>query len=181
MRVARHVVERSRQLLVPVPPLVRDHLGLVGTTEVWWHIVKKGEAALTVTGYRARGRQLRNAECPSCAAYRVKVEELQKRLRSAPERAMRQFRMQEWLTRFRLELRGLPVLEAINDRLRRLEDQLGVRRGPWAYRAKRGRGRAVETFHLPEPPATPPAGSPSPARAGAEAPSENVPAPAVEK
>lgn len=175
MRYLRHVVQRSKQLLVPVPPQVRDHLGLVGTAEVFWHVVRKGEVSLTVTGYRSRGRPMRGADCPSCAAYRVKVGELQKRLQAAPESALRRFRMQEWLTRLRLELRGLPILEAINDRLRRIEDQLGTRRGPWDYRAKRRRSRGIETYHVPAPPelsapASPPATSDAAATAEPEPP-----------
>lgn len=35
-------------------------------------------------------------------------------------------------------LKGYPALDAINDRLRDIEAQLGIRRAPWRYRAKRG-------------------------------------------
>lgn len=149
MRIARHVVERSKQLLVPIPRQVRDHLGLVGTAEVWWHVVRKGEVALTVTGRRSRGRPMEGADCTACAGYRDEIARLQQRLQAAPERSLRQFRMQEWLSRLRLELRGMPVLDTINERLRRIEDQLGSRQGPWRYRAKRGASRRTDTVAAP--------------------------------
>jgi len=73
MREQRHVVEKNGRFLIAIPAGVREHLGLVGGAQVWWHTVKGGEAAVTTTGQRRAGRSQRDADCPSCAGYREEL------------------------------------------------------------------------------------------------------------
>lgn len=82
MKEPRHVVEKKGRYLVPIPAGVREHLGVVKGAQVWWHTVKKGEAALTVNGQRARGAQRLDADCPSCAAFRQESVRLRTMLRA---------------------------------------------------------------------------------------------------
>ena len=49
-----------------------------------------------------------------------------------------EYRKDEVGRKIHLQLKGVPALDAINERLRRIEDALGTRRGPWRYKVKRG-------------------------------------------
>ncbi len=82
MKEPRHVVEKKGRYLVAIPAGVREHLGLVGGAQVWWHTTAKREAALTVTGQRGRGRPLADADCPTCSRYREEATRLRAMLRT---------------------------------------------------------------------------------------------------
>lgn len=167
--------------VVAVPKRVRDHLGVKHAHHLHWHVAGPKEVVLSPNAQRVGGRPSGLALSDELDAARRRIVQLEAQLKAQPAAVLAEARMQEWMRRLRLEVKGLPVLDAINDRLRRLEDQLGVRRGPWTYRAKRGRERAVETYHLPEPPAAAPADSPSAVRADAATPETKPPARPVEK
>ncbi len=85
MKLARHVVARKNQWLVALPSEVRRHLALVPGAQVWWHIGRKGSAALTVTGRLRAGRPRDDEDCPSCAKYRAEVERLRRELRDGEQ------------------------------------------------------------------------------------------------
>jgi hypothetical protein len=80
MKIDRKVVARKNQWLVALPSELRRHLGLVPGARVWWHIGRKGQAALTVTGELRAGRPRREEECTACAKYRAEVERLRREL-----------------------------------------------------------------------------------------------------
>lgn len=81
MRLERHVVTRKNQHLVALPSELREHLGLVGGSKVYWHIGRKGMVSLTVTGRVRAGRPTKDEECPSCSKYRAEVDRLRRELR----------------------------------------------------------------------------------------------------
>jgi len=85
MKIDRHVVARKNQWLVALPSELRRHLGLVPGARVWWHIGRKGSAALTVTGQLRAGRPRVDEDCPSCAKYRAEVERLRRELRDGEQ------------------------------------------------------------------------------------------------
>jgi len=76
MKIDRRVVDRKRQLLVPIPPEARDHLGLVGGARVWWHVGTKGRLTLTTTGRTRGGRPRLDTDCLTCDKYRAELERL---------------------------------------------------------------------------------------------------------
>lgn len=98
MKLDRHVIERKRQLLVPIPPEVRDHLGVIGGARVWWHIARSGLVAMTTTGRSYAGRPRTSADCSACAKYRKELDRLRRELRerstATPAQLFRQGYMQ---------------------------------------------------------------------------------------
>jgi hypothetical protein len=76
MKIDRRVVDRKRQLLIPVPPEARDHLSLVGGARVWWHVGTKGRLTLTATGQTRAGKPRLDSDCPTCTKYRAELERL---------------------------------------------------------------------------------------------------------
>jgi antitoxin component of MazEF toxin-antitoxin module len=135
--------------VVAVPPRVRAHLGLKHAGHLYWHLKGPKEVILTPHPQRVGGKPAGQELAPALDAARRRIVELEAKLAAQPEATLRKFRMQEWLTRFRLEVSGLPEFTAINDRLRRIEDQLGTRRGPWSYRVTRARPRKTEAVPAP--------------------------------
>jgi hypothetical protein len=81
MRIERKVIARKDQLLVAIPAALRDHLGLVASAPVFWHLTKKGAAMLTATGRARAGRMLADADCAACAKYRDELGRLRQLLR----------------------------------------------------------------------------------------------------
>lgn len=81
MREERRIVDRGRQLLVPIPAIVRDHLRLVGRAKVYWHVGTKGRATLTTTGRSSPGRPRLDEDCPSCSKYRSELDRYRRELR----------------------------------------------------------------------------------------------------
>jgi len=77
---SRKVVGRRGQLLVPLGARVRDHLGVGKGDQVYWHIGRKGDVALTASPMRPGGRASPNESCPNCAALDQQVRELRNRL-----------------------------------------------------------------------------------------------------
>jgi len=127
MRIDRRVVRRKDQYLLALPAQVRKHLGAIGGSRLWWHIAQKGAVAVSNSGKVLRGRLKLDADCPSCEGYRRELARLQAKLQSQPQRIWNQFRGQEALRKIHLELTGYPAIDAINDRLRAIEELLGVR------------------------------------------------------
>lgn len=91
MKIPRHVVARKNQHLVAIPAELRAHLGLVAGAVVWWHIGRKGQAALTVTGRIRAGRPTKDEECPSCKHYRDELDRLRRELREGEAATPRQW------------------------------------------------------------------------------------------
>jgi len=81
MRVQRHVVARKTQWLVAIPSEVKHHLSLVPGATVWWHIGRKGQVGLTVTGRVRAGRPREDEDCPTCGKYRAELDRLRRELR----------------------------------------------------------------------------------------------------
>lgn len=98
MKLDRHVIERKRQLLVPIPPEVRDHLSVVGGARVWWHIARSGLVVMTTTGRSRAGRPRTSADCAACGKYRAELDRLRRELRerssATPAQLFRQGYMQ---------------------------------------------------------------------------------------
>lgn len=76
MRIARHVVTRKTQWLVALPSEVRHRLGLTPGVMVWWHVGKKRQATLTVSGRVRAGRPAIDEDCPTCAKLRAELDRL---------------------------------------------------------------------------------------------------------
>jgi hypothetical protein len=51
----RHVFRLHRSLVVALPPAVQRHLGVSRGEAVYWYLVRKGEAVVTLHGKRAGG------------------------------------------------------------------------------------------------------------------------------
>lgn len=83
MRIARKVIGRKDQLLVAIPAVVRDHLAVVATAPVYWHVSRKGSVVLTATGRSRGGKPQLSADCPTCAKYRLELDRLRGLLRGA--------------------------------------------------------------------------------------------------
>lgn len=81
MRIARHVVARKKQHLVALPAQLLAHLGLTPGVMVWWHIGKKRQATLTVSGRVRGGRPAIDEDCPTCAKLRAEIDRYRRELR----------------------------------------------------------------------------------------------------
>lgn len=81
MKIQRHVVGRRDQWLVALPAEVRRHLSLVTGARVWWHVGRKGQVTLTVSGRVRAGRPRSDEDCSSCAHYRAELDRLRRELR----------------------------------------------------------------------------------------------------
>lgn len=157
MKIDRRVVARKDQLLVPVPAKVRDHLGLVGSARVWWHIGRKGLASLTTSGRLLSGRPRREEDCPACAKYRDELERYRRELREREAATPGQYWRQGYMravgdlgnVKHDLDL-ALTMLKQLLADSRRAQPQ------PLAPR-RRVRGRRVETVAAPvlDAPSTP--------------------------
>jgi hypothetical protein len=146
MRIDRRVVRRKDQYLIPIPAEIRHQLGLVAGARIWWHTGQKGMAAVTNTGRVVRGRLKLDADCPSCAGYRKEIASLRAKLpaqrQSAWTDAWRHYAMKE----LSVNLKGLPVIEAINERLRDIQDRLPALTGNPAGARRRRRTAAVRAI-----------------------------------
>lgn len=83
MKVRRTVVARKNQWLVALPSELKRHLSLVPGAEVWWHIGRKGQATLTVTGRVRPGRHRAEEDCHACAKYRTELDRLRREVRDS--------------------------------------------------------------------------------------------------
>lgn len=81
MKVRRKVVARKNQWLVALPSELKRHLALVPGVDVWWHIGKKGQATLTLTGRVRPGQHPEEEDCSACANYRKELERLRHEVR----------------------------------------------------------------------------------------------------
>jgi hypothetical protein len=167
MVIGRRVARRKGQQLIALPPDVRARMGVIPGQWLYFHLGRKGEVVLSTSPARAGGKPPTAALEEELTRARARIDELERKLAGGFEAARHDAWHELAAARFRVELKGLPILDAINDRLRRIEDALGQRRGPWSYRAKRA-GRPTETAPGPDtyPPPDP---SPSPAVSEGEA------------
>ena len=181
MVVSRHVVQRGGQTLVSIPKEVRKRLGLRPRALVYWHLTRGGEAILSPKPVRKGGRPPDVRLQDELTAALAENDRLRGELRELPGKIQAQAWRHRAMQHLAVELNGLPVLEVMNERLGRIEAELGVRRGPWKYRAKRARPR---TEVVPGPDQLP-SPSPSPDVALSEgealAPGPSVPGQPIER
>jgi len=153
MVIGRRVSRRKGQRVVALPPEVRERLGVLAGQWLYFHLGRKGEVVVSTSPARAGGKPPTAGLEEELTLARARIDELERERLEAPRAARRAVWFELALQKLSLELKGLPVLDAINDRLRDIEAQLGIRRGPWSYRAKRGRprkaGRPVEVVEAP--------------------------------
>jgi len=159
--------------VIAVPQRVREHLGVKHAHHLHWHLTGPKEVVLSPRAQRVGGKPPGLDIAEDLDAAKRRIIQLEAQLKAQPAAVLAEARMQEWMRRLRLEIRGLPAIEAINERLRRIEDQLGTRRGPWAYRVKRGSPRP-DVVRGPDQypgPDSPPSSVHSEEEAGTPAPS----------
>lgn len=95
---SRKVVGRRGQLLVPLGARVRDHLGVTKGDQVYWHVGRKGDVALTSKPMRPGGRARATESCARCTELDKKVRELTGLLHSSGAAQGRQFFNQGYMT-----------------------------------------------------------------------------------
>jgi hypothetical protein len=147
----RHVVARKDQHLVALPAEVRRHLSLAKGVRVWWHIGRKGAVSLSTMERPPSGRWSTAEACESCARYRAEIERVQRKLSEQAPAARRHAWFEMAQQKLRLELTGLPVMGALNDRLRRIEERLDrlVGRAPYLRRERAQPVRKTERVSAP--------------------------------
>ena len=162
MRIERHVVARRKQHLVALPAQVRHHLSLVAGAAVFWHVVRKGEATLTVSGRTRAGRPRDDADCPACAKYRDEIERLRAQLRASSVPTYNEAVRDGWAQAMRHYTRLDGDVQAVHVEVRALRAEIasGVR-----VRARRP--------SIPSPSASPP--SPVASEGEAVTPGPSVP------
>jgi hypothetical protein len=150
-QLQRHVVARKDQMLVALPAEVRRHLSLAKGAQVWWHITRKGDVSLTASPRGPSGRPSPAQVCESCGRYRAEIERVQRKLSEQEPAARRRAWFEMAQQKLRLELTGLPVMGALNDRLRRIEEQLArlVGRAPYMRSQRAHPVRKVERAPAP--------------------------------
>jgi len=126
MRLQRHVVARKNQHLVALPAEVRHHLALVPSAAVFWHVVRKGEATLTVSGRTRGGRPRLDADCSSCAKYRAEVARLAGLLRSSSVPTYNEAIRDGWAQAMRHYTRLDGDVQDLATRLDRIENLLAA-------------------------------------------------------
>jgi len=153
MVIGRRVSRRKGQRVVALPPEVRERLGVLAGQWLYFHLGRKAEVVVSTSPARAGGKPPTAGLEEELTLARARIEELERERLELPRAARRAAWFELALQNIRLELKGLPVLDAINNRLRDIEAQLGIRRGPWTYRPKRGRhpraARPVEVVEAP--------------------------------
>jgi hypothetical protein len=154
--------------VIAVPQRVRDHLGVKHARHLHWHLAGPKEVVLSPHAQRVGGKPPGLDIADDLDAAKRRIIQLEAQLKAQPAAVLAEARMQEWMRRLRLEVRGLPAIEAINERLRRIEDQLGTRRGPWSYRVKRGSPRPDVVRGPDHYPAPDPSPSPTASEPGAD-------------
>ena len=142
MRIQRHVVARKDQQLVALPAEVRHHLALVAGAAVFWHVVRKGEATLTVSGRTRGGRPRDDADCRSCAKYRDEVARLAGLLRSSSVPTYNEAVRDGWAQAMRHYTRLDGDVQDVATRLDRIEGLLAALVPPHRRRVTKPRSSA---------------------------------------
>jgi hypothetical protein len=154
MALATKVRARKGQQLVALPATVARHLVIAPGAMVYWGMPRAHQALLSVKPTATRGPERRDAECPSCAAYRKEIESLRARLQQQPAKmvasALHQVRAQ-WFSQHDLGPTWASRIEAKLAELQRAVGELPGGRARSARRAARHRSRGVEALTLPEP------------------------------
>jgi hypothetical protein len=134
MKLDRRIVGRKRQLLLPVPPEVRDHLSVIAGAQVWWHIGRKGQAVITMTGRSRGGRPAKDEDCPSCAKYRAELDRYRRELREGDSATPAQLFRQGYLQAVAQYGQVADRMDAQREMLRDLRAMVRelVKRGPGA-------------------------------------------------
>ncbi len=138
MVIGRRITKRKGQQLIALPPDVRERLGVIPGQWLYFHLGRKGEVVVSTSPARAGGKPPTAALEEELTRARARIADVERKRAGDVEAARGAAWMAVALKRLRVELKGLPVLDAINDRLRAIEAQLGIRRGPWTYRPKPG-------------------------------------------
>lgn len=155
MVIGRRIARRKGQHVVALPPEVRDRLEVIPGQWLYFHLGRKGEVVISPNVVRPGGQPPTASLEEALARERAKNARLTAQLAEVAPAARNRAWHELAAKKFSLQMKGLPVLDSINERLRRLEDQLGVRRGPWSYRVTRARPRKVETVAAPVLDSTP--------------------------
>jgi hypothetical protein len=154
MVIARRVVKQKAQLLIAIPPEYRRQLRAAPGAVLYWHPHRDGEAVVSVKHARKGGKAPHPVKSAAVAALEAEVTRLEKRLEQQRSSIWNEYASQEYMRRLHIELKGIPELTVINDRLRRIEEQLGMR---WPLRLRRparqvSERRGTEVVELPPQP-----------------------------
>jgi len=138
MPIPRKVVKQKAQLLVAIPPELRKKIGVTAGTTLYWHEHRLGEAVITRNPQRRGGKAPDPMKSAAIAALEAEVNRLNARLERQRASLWNEWNTQAALKRMHLELKGYPALDAINDRLRHIEDILGAPRRRGTLKLPRG-------------------------------------------
>lgn len=141
----RRVYRLGHSWVLSLPHWARRRLECLAGGAVYLHDEGRDEFVLSPVPVRVGGRPSTIKLQQDLAAAKRLIAELQEQRQVNREAIWNEFRQSEVMRQLRIELKGVPAVEAINNRLRRIEDLLGTRRGPWSYRAKRGSGRGASS------------------------------------
>src|SRR6266508_1748191 len=144
MVIGRRITKRKGQQLIALPPDVRERLGVIPGQWLYFHLGRKGEVVVSTSPARAGGKPPTAALEEELTRARARIADVERKRAGDVEAARGAAWMAVALKRLRVELKGLPVLDAINDRLRAIEAQLGIRRGEGRGGGV-SRGRASQT------------------------------------
>ncbi len=153
MRIARHVVARKDQWLVALPAQLRARLGLTPGAMVWWHIGKKRQATLTVSGRVRAGRPAIDEDCPTCAKLRAEVDRQRRQLGEGDAASAGQYFKAGYMralgdvgnVKYDVEL----ALTLLKELLTRVPLRGAAREAPAKHGPRRARARAVEVVEAP--------------------------------
>ncbi len=151
MVLGRRVAKRKGQQLIALPPEVRARLGVIPGQWLYFHLGRKGEVVVSTSPARAGGKPPTADLEEQLSRALARIGLLEAKLAEAPETARREAWHDMAGQRLRLTLTDLPVLGVVNDRLRRIEDRLGIRGGAIVDRVPRRRAlvRRVEAAPAP--------------------------------
>jgi hypothetical protein len=124
MVTPRRVVRSKRQLLIPIPPEQQEALHARPGMALYWHPLAPGEVVLSLSPTRRRGQPPRLDSSAAVAALEAEVYRLRARLEKQRAALWNEWQSQAVMQRIHLELKGYPALDAINERLRSIEEAL---------------------------------------------------------
>jgi len=143
----RRVALRGTSWVVPVPRVVRRHLGILRGGDLYWHVGPKGEAFVTISDRRIGGKPPGARVARDLTAALSHIERLEHRLAARPT-AVYNEGVNEGRTRHLGELIKLGVqLDTLTAEVRALAERL-----PFTRRTRSARGaRARSVDVIPTP------------------------------
>lgn len=154
----RRVYRVGHSWLLALPRWARERLDCIAGGVIYLHDEGRDEIVVSALPVRPGGRPSGLKLARELAEAKRLIAELHTQRGITRDALFAEWDAQRQTRRIRVELEGVPALGAINERLARIEDHLGYRRGPWNYRPKRGRPR-VQTSpgpdHYPGPTSPP--------------------------